>query len=40
MVHLDGLDFGGYVGRSEGDDHTGLDDTGLDSAYWDCADTT
>ena len=27
VVHLDGLDFGGDVGRSEGDDHTGLDDT-------------
>jgi hypothetical protein len=40
VVHLDGLDFGGDVGRGEGDDHTGLDDTGLDSAYWDCADTT
>jgi len=28
VVHLDGLDFGGDVGRSEGDDHAGLDDTG------------
>ena len=40
MVHLDRLDFGGDVGRSEGDDHTGLDDTGLDSADGHCADTT
>ena len=40
VVHLDGLDFGGDVGRGEGDDHTGLDDTGLYSADGDCADTT
>lgn len=40
VVHLDGLDFGGHVGRGEGDDHTGLDDTGLDSADGHCADTT
>jgi hypothetical protein len=31
VVHLDGLDFSGNVGRSEGDDHTGLDDTSLDT---------
>jgi len=40
VVHLDGLDFGGDSGRSEGDDHTGLDGTGLDSADWDRSDTT
>lgn len=32
VVHLDGLDFRGDVGGSEGDDHTGLEDTGLDTA--------
>jgi hypothetical protein len=32
VVHLDGLDFSGDVGGSEGDDHTGLDDTSLDTA--------
>ena len=32
MVHLDGLDLSGDVGGSEGDDHAGLDDTGLDTA--------
>lgn len=40
VVHLDRLDFGGDVGGSKGDDHTGLDDTGLDSADGHCADTT
>lgn len=39
MVHLDGLDFGGDTSWGEGDDHTGLDDTGLDSADWHCPDT-
>jgi len=40
VVHLDGLDFGSDVGGSESDNHTGLDDTGLDTADWHCADTT
>lgn len=40
MVHLDGLDFGGDVGGGEGDNHTSLDDTGLDSADGDCSDTS
>jgi len=31
VVHLDGLDFSGHVGGSEGDDHTGLDGTGLNT---------
>lgn len=39
VVHLDGLDFSGDVGRSEGNDHTGLEDTSLDTADRDCADT-
>jgi len=32
VVHLDGLDFSGDVGGSEGDNHAGLEDTGLDTA--------
>jgi len=40
VVHFDGLDFGGDVGRSENDDHTGLDGSGLDTTDWHCADTT
>ena len=32
MVHLHGLDFSGQVVRGEGDDHAGLDDTGLHTA--------
>ena len=40
VVHLDGLDFGGDVGWGEGDDHTGLDGTGLDTTDWDRANTT
>ena len=40
MVHLDGLDFGGDSGRSEGDNHTGLDGTSLDTADWYCSNTT
>ena len=40
VVHLDGLDFGGDVGGGEGDDHTGLDDTSLDTTDGHRADTT
>jgi len=40
VVHLDGFDFGGDVGWSEFDDHTGFDDTGFDSADWHSSDTT
>jgi len=32
VVHLDGLDFSGDTSGGEGDDHAGLDDTGLDTA--------
>lgn len=32
VVHLHGLDLSGDVGGGEGDDHTGLDDTSLDTA--------
>lgn len=40
VVHLDRLDLSGHVGGSEGNNHTGLDNTGLDSANGHCADTT
>jgi len=40
VMHFDGLDFSGDVDWSEGDHHTWLEDTGFDSADWDCADTT
>lgn len=39
VVHLDGLDFSGNVGGSEGDDHTRLDDTSLDTTDGDSANT-
>ena len=39
VMHLDGLDLSGHVHGSEGDDHTGLDDTGLDTADGHCANT-
>jgi len=39
MMHLNGLDFGGDVGRSEGDNHAGLNNTGLDTADWHCPNT-
>merc|ERR1712158_141249 len=32
VMHLNRLDFGGHHNRRKGDDHTGLDDTGFDSA--------
>lgn len=40
VVHLDGLDFSGDVGGSEGDDHAGLDDTSLNTTDGHRADTT
>ena len=40
MVHLDGLDFSGDTGGGEDDDHTGLDDTGLNTSDWNRANTT
>lgn len=39
VVHLNGLDFSGHVGRSEGDDHARADGTSLDTADGDSADT-
>jgi hypothetical protein len=40
VVHLDGLDLSGDTSRGEGDDHAGLDDTSLDTADRNCANTT
>jgi hypothetical protein len=40
VVHLDGLDLSGDVGGSEGNDHTGLDGTSLDTADGHRANTT
>merc|ERR1712232_920242 len=40
VVHLDGLHFSGDTSRSEGNDHAGLDGTGLDTADWDSPNTT
>lgn len=40
VVHLDGLDFSGDVGGSEGNDHTGLKDTSLDTADGHSSNTT
>ena len=40
VVHLDGLDFSGHTDGGEGDDHAGLDDTGLDTTDGHRADTT
>jgi len=34
------FNFSGHVGRSKGDDHTGLDDTSFNSADGHCSDTT
>merc|ERR1719223_1795363 len=40
VMHLDGLDLSGDHGGSEGDDHTGLQDTGLNTTDGHCANTT
>jgi len=40
VMHLDGLDLSGDTSGGEGDDHTGLDDTGLDTTDGNCSDTT
>jgi hypothetical protein len=40
VVHLNGLDFSGDTSWGEGDDHTGLDDTGLNTTDWHRANTT
>jgi len=40
VVHLDGLDFSGDTSGGEGDDHTGLNDTGLNTTDWHRANTS
>ena len=40
VVHLDGLDFSGDVGRGECDNHAGLQDTSLDTADGNSSNTT
>jgi len=40
VVHLDGLDLSGEHGGGKGDDHTGLQDTGLDTPHGHCANTS
>lgn len=40
VVHFDGLDFSGHIGRSECDNHAGLDDTSLDTTDGHCSNTT
>merc|ERR1712133_195536 len=40
VVHLHRLDLSGQHVRGEGDDHTGLDDTSLNSSYWNCSNTS
>lgn len=39
VMHLDGLDFSGDTSWGEGNDHAGLDGTGLDTADWYSANT-
>merc|ERR1711951_101858 len=39
VVHLHGFHLSGDVGGGEADDHTGLDDTGLDTTDGHCSDT-
>ena len=39
VVHFDRLDFGGHPSRSKGDDHTSLDNTGLDTTDGNSSDT-
>ena len=40
MMHLHRLDLGGEIDRGEGDHHTGLDDTGLNTTHGDCSNTS
>ena len=40
VVHLHGLDLSGQLVGGEGDDHAGLDDTGLHPAHGNCSDTS
>merc|ERR1719204_1409274 len=40
VVHLHRLDLSGQHVGGEGDDHTGLDDTSLNSSDWNCSNTS
>jgi hypothetical protein len=40
VVHLHRLDLSGQHVRGEGYEHTGLDDSSLDTAHWDCSNTS
>ena len=40
VVHLNRLDLSGQHVGCEGDDHAGLDDTSLDTAHWNCSNTS
>jgi hypothetical protein len=40
VMHLNRLNFSGKIGGSEGDDGSWLEDTGLNSADWHCANTS
>merc|ERR1719452_5839 len=40
VVHLHRLDLGGQHVGGEGDDHAGLDDTGLNTTHGDCSNTS
>merc|ERR1719516_101790 len=40
VVHLHRLDLSGKHVGGEGDNHTGLDDTSLNSSYWNCSNTS
>jgi len=39
-MHLDGFDLSGDSEWSEGNNHTGLEDSSLDSSDWDCSNTS
>ena len=38
-MHFDGLDFSGGANWAEGNNHTGLEGSCLDTTNWHCADT-
>ena len=40
VVHLHGLNLSGQLVGGEGDNHAGFDDTNLDTAHWDCSNTS
>ena len=40
VVHLHGLDLSGQHVGGEGDDHAGLDDTGLNTTHGDCSNSS